>query len=190
VPGNSLKDKNMNSRFYKKYQTEVVKGLKEKFGYKNIMAVPKLEKVTINVGINSRNTDSGLLDMVESTLTRITGQKPVRTKAKKAISAFKVKENMIVGMMVTLRGQRMYDFLEKFVNVSLPRIRDFRGISTDLVDKQGNMTVGLKENSVFPEIRADEIERVHGLQVTISTNAKNKAEGLEMFKLLGFPFKK
>ncbi len=180
----------MKSRFYKKYKEEVIPKLKEELGIKNVMAIPKMEKVVLNVGINSRNTDSSLLDNVESTLQRITGQKPIRTKAKKAISAFKVKENMVVGVAVTLRGERMYEFLDKLVNISLPRIRDFRGISDKLVDKQGNMTIGFKEHIVFPEIRPDEIERIHGLQVTIATNAGNRERGLAMFKLLGFPFQK
>lgn len=180
----------MKSRLQEKYNKEVVPALREKFGYKNIMAVPKITKVVLNVGINSRNTDSGLLDAVESTLTRISGQKPIRTKAKKAISAFKVKENMVVGVVVTLRGQRMYDFLEKLVNVSLPRIRDFRGISEKNIDQQGNLTIGFKEHIVFPEIRSDEVERIHGLQVTITTNAGDQAAGQELFRLLGFPFQK
>jgi len=180
----------MKSRLQEKYNKEVVPALREKFGYKNIMAVPKITKVVLNVGINSRNTDSGLLEAVESTLTRISGQKPVRTKAKKAISAFKVKENMVVGVVVTLRGQRMYDFLEKLVNVSLPRIRDFRGISEKNIDQQGNLTIGFKEHIVFPEIRSDEVERIHGLQVTVTTNAGDQAAGQELFRLLGFPFQK
>lgn len=180
----------MKSRFYKKYKEEVVPKLKEELGIKNVMAIPKIEKVVVNVGINSRNTDSNLLENVESSLTRITGQKPIRTKAKKAISAFKIKENMIVGMVVTMRRNRMYDFLDKLVNVSLPRIRDFRGISEKSVDKQGNLTLGFKENIVFPEIKSDEIDRIHGLQVTITTNAGTKEKGLALFKLLGFPFKK
>ena len=180
----------MNVRLKDKYNKEVVPALKEKFGYKNVMSVPKVLKVTLNVGINSRNTDSGLLDAVESTLKRITGQKPVRCKSKKAISAFKVKENMVVGVMVTLRGAMMYDFLDKLVNVSLPRIRDFRGLSPKNIDKQGNMSIGFKEHIVFPEIRPEEVERIHGLQINISTNAGSKAVGEEIFKLLGFPMQK
>lgn len=180
----------MKSRFYKKYKEEVIPKLKEELGIKNVMAVPKIEKVVVNVGINSRNTDSNLLENVENSLIRITGQKPIRTRARKAISAFKVKENMIVGMAVTIRGERMYDFLDKLVNISLPRIRDFRGISEKSVDKQGNMTLGFKENIVFPEIKPDEIDRIHGLQVTITTNAGTKEKGLLLFRLLGFPFKK
>jgi len=180
----------MKSQLFDKYKKEVVPKLEEKFGYKNIMSVPKVLKVTINVGINSRNTDSGLLETVESTVTRITGQKPVRTKSRAAISAFKVKENMVVGVVATLRGQKMYDFLEKFVNVSLPRIRDFRGISVKNIDRQGNLSIGLKEHIVFPEIRHDEVERIHGLQINITTNAGSQKVGEELFRLLGFPMQK
>jgi len=180
----------MESRLHKKYVSEVVPALKEKLGYKNIMSVPKVVKVSINVGINSRNTDSGLLDNVENNLRRITGQKPIRTKSKNAISAFKVKENMVVGVVVTLRGQKMYDFLDKLINVSLPRIRDFRGVSSKVIDKQGNMSIGFKEHIVFPEIRSDEVERIHGMQVNITTNAKTREAGEELFRLLGFPMQK
>lgn len=180
----------MNSRLYKKYQEEITPKLMAKFGYKNKMAVPKIEKVSLNVGINSRNTDGGYNEAVENTLIRITGQKPIKTKAKKAISAFKVRENMVVGMKVTLRGQRMYDFLDKLINISIPRIRDFRGLNITAVDGQGNLNLGFKEHNVFPEIRSDEIERIHGLEISIATTAKNRAEGLALFELLGFVFQK
>ncbi len=180
----------MESRLYKKYKTETVAALKERFAYASQFSVPKIEKASINVGINSRNTDSGYLDKVEETLAKITGQKPVRTKAKKAISAFKVREGMVVGVKVTLRGQRMYDFLDKLINVTIPRIRDFRGLSVKSVDKQGNLNLGFKEHNVFPEIKADDIERIHGLEISVTTTANNYEEGLELFKSLGFPFQK
>lgn len=180
----------MESRLHKKYRQEIIPALKEKLGLSNVMSVPKIVKVTINVGVNSRNTDSGLLDNVENNLRRITGQKPVRTKARVAISAFKVKENMVVGVVVTLRGRKMYDFLDKLINVSLPRIRDFRGVSVKNVDQQGNLSIGFKEHIVFPEIRSDEVERIHGLQVTVTTNAKSREAGEELFRLLGFPMQK
>jgi large subunit ribosomal protein L5 len=180
----------MKSHLYDKYKKEVVPKLQEKFGYQNIMSVPKVLKVTVNVGINSRNTDSGLLETVENTVKRITGQKPIRTKSRAAISAFKVKENMVVGVVATLRGQKMYDFLEKFVQVSLPRIRDFRGVSLKNIDARGNLSIGLKEHIVFPEIRSDEVERIHGLQVNITTNAGSHEVGEELFRLLGFPMQK
>lgn len=180
----------MNSRLYKKYKSEVAPALKEKFGYKNVMSIPKVSKITLNVGINSRNTDSNLLESVENNLQRITGQKPIRTKAKKAISAFKIRENMVVGVAVTLRGAKMYDFLDKLVNISLSRIRDFRGTSLKNLDNKGNLSLPFKEHTVFPEIRPEEIDRIHGLQVNINTTAKNKEEGEELLRLLGMPFVK
>jgi len=180
----------MKSRLYKTYQEKAMPKMAEKFGIGNKMAVPKIEKVSVNIGVNSKQTDSNYLDMLENTLVRITGQRPIRTKAKKAISAFKIREDQIVGMKVTLRGARMYDFIDKLINISIPRIRDFRGLSPKNVDKQGNLTLGFKEHNVFPEIKSDEVERVHGLEVSIATTADNKKEGLELFRLLGFPFVK
>lgn len=180
----------MESIIYKKYQTEAIPAMKEKFGYQNNLAVPKLTKVSINVGINARNTDSAYQDAVEKNLTRLTGQKPVRTKAKKAISSFKVREGMVVGVKVTLRGQRMYDFLDKLVNVSLPRVRDFRGLNPKNINNLGKLSIGFKEYNVFPEIKLDEVDKMHGLEVTIDNTAKTKEEGAELFRLLGFPFQK
>lgn len=180
----------MNSRLYKKYVEEVKPSIKEKFGFANEMSIPKITKVTVNSGINARNGDSHFVDTVEETLSKITGQKAIRNKAKKAISSFKVREGMVVGASVTLRGQRMYDFLDKLINISIPRIRDFRGLSAKNIDKQGNLNLGFKEHTVFPEIKAEELEKVHGLQISISTNAKDYEKGLELFKLLGFPFQK
>lgn len=180
----------MKSTLYQKYQAESVPALKEKFGYKNINAVPKIEKVSVNIGINARNTESNYVDNVESIVTRITGQKPVKTKAKKAISAFKIREGMVVGVKATLRGQMMYDFLDKLVLVAVPRIRDFRGLDIKNIDNTGNLTLGFKEYNIFPEILPDEVERNYGLEISITTSAKNYEEGLELFKTLGFPFKK
>ena len=180
----------MKSRLYTKYQKEARPALKEKFGFKNEMAIPKILKVTVNSGINARGGDNHMVDIVDSTLIKITGQKPIKTKAKKAISAFKVREGMVVGACVTLRGQRMYDFLDKLINVSIPRIRDFRGLLVSSVDRQGNLNLGMKEHTVFPEIKADELEKVHGLQIAVTTNAGNYDQGLELFRLLGFPFQK
>ncbi len=179
----------MTSRLYKKYKEQVIPALQEKFAIKNLMAVPKITKITVNVGINSRISDSSFIDNVESTLLRITGQKPVKTRSKKAISAFKIRENMVVGMKVTLRGQRMFDFLDKLINVSIPRIRDFRGVSPKCIDNKGNLSIGFKEHNVFPEIKSDEIEKVHGLEVCVSTTAQNYAQGMEFFKLMGFVFR-
>ncbi len=177
-------------RLKEKYTKEILPKLKEKFGYKNDMQAPKLEKAVINVGFGRHNKDKAYIDNVVKTLTDISGQKPVLTKAKKAISSFKIREGMIIGATVTLRGKMMYDFVEKLVNVSFPRVRDFRGISEKCVDRTGNITVGFKENTAFPEIRVEEIENMHGLEISISTNKNNREESLELFRLLGFPFKK
>ena len=162
--------------------------LKEKFGYKNDMAVPRIEKVVVNVGTGQGLKDSKYNEVVEATLERITGQRPVKVGAKKSISNFKIREGQVVGMMVTLRGKRMYDFIDKLVNVTMPRVRDFRGIDPKSVDKQGNLNLGFKEHIAFPEIHSDEVEKIHGLQVTVTTTANNHEEGLELLSQLGFPF--
>jgi len=172
-----------------KYQKEISPKLKEEFGYKNNLQVPKLDKVVLNSGLGKGLKDSAFIENVESTLTRISGQKPVKTKAKKSISNFKIREGMEIGMKVTLRGKRMYDFIEKFIKVTLPRVRDFRGLNPKSVDKEGNLNIGIKEHIAFPEIKADEIEKLHGLEVTVVTTAKTKKEGLALLKALGFPFK-
>jgi len=172
-----------------KYKKEIVKKMTDKFGYKNTMAVPKLIKVVINSGVGRNAKDKNFVDSVVSSLERISGQKPVQTKAKQSISAFKTRKGMIIGVAVTLRGKRMFDFTEKLVNITFPRIRDFRGISAKQIDNHGNLAVGFKEQVAFPEIKADEASNVHGLQVCFSTTAKTYEEGLELFKLMGFPFK-
>lgn len=172
-----------------KYKSEIVPALREKFSYKNIMQVPKITQVVLNVGTGRHTKDQSYTDNVVESLTRITGQKPVKTKARKSISAFKLREGQVIGVKVTLRGKRMYDFMEKLVNVSFPRIRDFRGISEKHIDAQGNMTVGFKEHVAFPEIKTEDIENVHGLEICFTTTATDKASGLELFRLLGFPFK-
>jgi large subunit ribosomal protein L5 len=173
-----------------KYQKEIIPALKEKFNYSNGFLVPGIKKVVINVGFGRRVKDKDYIDNIEKTLINISGQKPVFTKAKKSISSFKVREGMIIGAMVTLRGERMYNFLEKLVNVSFPRVRDFRGISEKSVDKQGNLTIGFKENTAFPEVKVDDINNIHGLEVIVDSSAKNREEGLELFRMFGFPFKK
>ena len=171
------------------YEKKIVPALMERFGYKNRMAVPKLKLVSVNVGMSTNLLkDPKIPETVEATLTRITGQKPVKTLAKKSIASFKVRQGQNIGMKVTLRGARMWHFLEKLIHVTLPRVRDFRGISTKLVDRQGNLSLGFKEYIAFPEIRPDEIEKLHGVQVTVSTTANTREEGLELFKLMGFPF--
>ncbi|OGY88841.1 MAG: 50S ribosomal protein L5 [Candidatus Komeilibacteria bacterium RIFCSPLOWO2_01_FULL_45_10] len=177
----------MNLR--EKYQKEVVAKMKAEFGYANDLAVPRLVKVSLNVGIGKSKDDPKVAETAENTLKRITGQQPVYTLSKKAISAFKIRENMKVGLKVTLRGKRMWDFLEKLINIALPRVRDFRGLETKSADQSGNLTIGFKEHLVFPEIRSDEVEKLHGLEVSIATTANNQKEALSLFKYLGFPFK-
>ncbi len=172
------------------YNSSIVPKLKEEFGYKNINAVPTIKTVTLNIGLGSGLKDSKFLETAENTLTRISGQKPVSTKARKSIAGFKIREGNVVGMKVTLRGPRMWDFLEKLISVSLPRVRDFRGLSKKAFDGQGNYTIGLKEHTAFPEIRSDEIELIHGLQVTISTSATTDDEARSLLTHLGLPLKK
>ena len=174
-----------------KYQKEVLKQLKQEFGFKNNLSVPKIEKVTLNVGLGRSLSDKEHTKTVENNLKRITGQSPILTKAKKSISSFKIREGMIVGAKVTLRGKRMYDFLDKLVHITFPRVKDFRGIEVmkeKHFDKKGNFSYGFKEHIVFPEIKADEVENIHGLEITISTSAKNPAECYFLLKYLGFPF--
>lgn len=172
------------------YKKEIIKRLKEKFGYKNVMQAPRLEKVVINVGFGRHAKEKAYIASVVEGLTAISGQKPMLTKARQSVSAFKIREGMTIGCAVILRGARMYDFIEKLVNVTYPRVRDFRGISESHVDRNGNMTVGFKEHTAFPEIKVDDVENTYGLEVCLATSAKTKEEGLELFKLLGFPFKK
>ncbi len=176
------------TRLKQQYITKIVPQMKKELGYKNDLAVPKLEKVTLNVGIPSAKRDEKYLDLVEKTLTRISGQKPVFIKARQAISAFKIRKGNLVGAKVTLRGDRMYDFIDKLINITLPRVRDFRGIKPTAVDKQGNLNIGFKEHTAFAEIDPSEVEMTHGLEVAITTTAKNRKEGYELFKLLGIPF--
>lgn len=173
--------------FYKK---EVVPKLKETFGYKNANAVPTVETVTLNVGLGQGIKDARFLETAEKTLTRISGQRPVKTKARISISTFKIREGMVVGMKVTLRGKRMWNFLDKLFHVSLPRVRDFRGLSAKAFDGRGNYSIGFKEHVAFPEIPSDEIELLHGLQVTISTSAKTNEEAKALLTQLGLPLKK
>lgn len=174
-----------------RFKNEIVPKLKQTLGIKNIMAVPKVTKITLNSGIGPfLKAGKGDFDFVVENIVKITGQKPVITKSKKAISNFKIRENNPVGVTVTLRGKRMYDFLNKLVNIIFPRVRDFRGLSEKSFDGQGNFSVGFKEHTVFPEISPDDVIKLHGLQICISTNAGNDEKGLELLKAMGFPFKK
>ncbi len=170
------------------YHEVVVPALKKSLGVSNVLALPKVTAVVLNVGASRALKDPKYLDTIANTLERISGQKPIPRPAKKSIAAFKIREGQVVGMKVTLRGKRMYDFLHKLVAATFPRMRDFHGIPQGVLDAQGNMSFGFPEHMVFPEIRPDEIERVHGVQVTVVTNAKNRAHAFQLFKLLGFPF--
>ena len=163
-------------RLQEKYQKEVVPALTEKFGYKNVMQLPKVEKVIINMG-------------AVSDLTIISGQKPLLTRAKKSLAAWKLREGMPIGCKVTLRGERMYQFLDKFMNVALPRVRDFRGVSGTAFDGRGNYAVGLKEQLIFPEIEYDKIDKIRGMNIVIVTTAQTDEEARELLKLMGMPFK-
>lgn len=175
-------------RLQQKYEKEIAKALVEQLGLKNVMAVPKLKKVVLNIGLKPALKDAKFIDAAERTLIRISGQKPVKTVAKKSISNFKIRENMVVGMMVTLRGARMYDFLDKLVTITMPRIRDFRGISTKIIDHAGNMSIGFKDFLAFPEIRSEDTDYIHGLELTAVTNAKSRKNGEALFRALGVPF--
>lgn len=172
------------------YKKEIRPQIKKELGKKNDMAVPRLQKVSINVGFGKHSKDKNYIDSVVENLSLISGQKPSLAKAKKAISAFKIRQGMIIGARVAIRGDRMYDFVEKLVNIYFPRVRDFRGINESSVDNNGNLTVGFKEILAFPEVEAQDMENVHGLEVSISTTASNREEGLALFRALRFPFKK
>lgn len=174
-----------------KYIDEVIPKMKERFSYRNNMAVPKIIKTTVNVGIGSQALkDDKVRQAISKDLALITSQKPISTLAKKAISGFKTRKGMVVGLKVTLRGRRMFDFLSRLINVALPRTRDFRGLPFKSIDERGNLTLGIKEHIIFPEISPENIKRIFGLEVTVVTNAKSREEALELFKLLGFPIKK
>jgi len=171
------------------YEKDVVPGLMEAFQYTNIMQVPKVEKIVLNMGLGEAIHNIKILDSASEELASISGQKPIIRRAKKSIAAFKLREGMPVGCMVTLRRQRMYDFLDKLVNITLPRVRDFRGISGKAMDGNGNYTLGITEQIIFPEIDYDKIDKIKGLNITIVTSAKTDEEGKTLLKLLGMPFK-
>jgi len=162
--------------------------LMKSYGYKNVMQVPRLEKVVLNIGLGEAISDAKALESAEKDVAAITGQHPVTTRSKKSIAAFKLREGMTIGMKVTLRGERMYHFFDKLVNIALPRIREFHGVSRDSFDGRGNYTLGIKEQVVFPEMDYDKIEKVRGLEVSISTTAKSDDEGRQLLELLGMPF--
>lgn len=180
----------MIPRMKERYQNEVVPALMQEFQYKNVMQVPRLEKIVVNIGMGEATKEARALEGAEKDLAAITGQHPVTTRAKKSISGFKVRKGMSVGMMVTLRGTRMYDFYDKLVNVTLPRLRDFQGIPANSFDGKGNYTLGMKEQIVFPEIEYDKVDKVRGMEICIVTTARNNDEGKRLLELLGMPFVK
>ncbi len=171
------------------YEKEIIPELRNSFGYQNIMQVPKLEKIVLNIGLGEAIKNVKLLDSAVADLALIAGQKPVITKARKSIAAFKLREGMPIGCMVTLRRAKMYDFLEKLVNITLPRVRDFRGISGKSFDGNGNYSLGIKEHIIFPEIEYDKTDSIKGLNISIVTTAKTNDEGKALLKLFGMPFK-
>ena len=171
-----------------KYQTEVAPALMKEFGYKSVMQIPKIDKVVVNVGCGEARENAKILDNVVRDLAQITGQKPVITKARKSIANFKLRENMPIGAKVTLRGEKMWEFLDRLFNVALPRVRDFRGISADAFDGRGNYALGIKEQLIFPEIEYDKIDKIRGMDIVVCTTAQTDEEARELLKLVGAPF--
>ncbi|HHV46314.1 MAG TPA: 50S ribosomal protein L5 [Tissierellia bacterium] len=180
----------MTSRLKEKYRNEVIPALMERFQYKNVMEVPKLEKIVINMGIGEARDNPKALENAVNELSLITGQKPIVTKAKKSVANFKIRQGMNVGAKVTLRGEKMYDFLDKLMNISLPRVRDFRGVSSSSFDGRGNYALGIKEQLIFPEIDYDKVESVRGMDIVIVTTAKTDEEAKAFLEFMGMPFKK
>jgi large subunit ribosomal protein L5 len=176
-------------QMHEKYKKEVVPGLQKDFGYKSVMQVPKIEKIVINMGVGAASQNVKVLDAAVDEMNRIAGQKAMVTRTKKAISNFKIRENMPIGCMVTLRGQRMYEFLDRLINMAIPRIRDFRGVPTRSFDGRGNYTLGVKEQIIFPEIEYDKVERVHGMDICIVTTAPNNEQARRLLTLMGMPFR-
>lgn len=172
------------------YKNEVVSKLQSQFGFKSVMQVPRIEKITLNMGVGEAIADKKVLENAVKDLTAISGQKPLVTKARKSVAGFKIRQGYPIGCKVTLRGERMYDFLEKLIWIAIPRIRDFRGLPTKSFDKRGNYSMGIKEQIIFPEIDYDKIDALRGLDITITTTAKNDAEGQALLEAFNFPFRK
>jgi large subunit ribosomal protein L5 len=180
----------MTSRLKEKYLKEVLPALRKEFNYSNPMQIPGINKVVVNIGMGEAIQNAKAMDAAVSDLSAITGQRPVITRAKRSVATFKLREGMQIGCMVTLRGERMYQFLDKLMNVALPRLRDFQGVSPDAFDGHGNYTLGLREQLVFPEIDYDKVDKVRGMEVSIVTTARTDEEGRRLLKLMGMPFKK
>jgi large subunit ribosomal protein L5 len=177
------------ARLKDKYKKEVIPKMKQEFGYLNDLEVPRLQKVVINSGVGRFSKDPKVLHQISHALSLITGQKPISTVARKSISGFKIRQGMAVGFMVTLRGRRMYEFLDKLVNIVLPRVRDFRGLNPSAFDDQGNYTIGISEHTVFPEISYEDLEQTFSLEISIVTTAKDDKKGKRLLEFLGFPFR-
>lgn len=178
------------AKLYKEYKEEIIPKLQEEFKYENVMAIPKLQKIVINVGFGDAINDAKALDVIVDNVGAITGQKPVKTKAKKSISNFKLRDNMPIGCKVTLRGKIMYEFLFRLIHLALPRTRDFQGVPNKSFDGRGNYTMGIKEHTIFPEIDVDKTNRIHGMDITFVTNAESDEEAFALLKNFGMPFKK
>jgi large subunit ribosomal protein L5 len=170
-----------------KYKKEIIEKMKKEFNLSNALEVPKIMKVVVNAGVGKFLKDSNQIEDISKTIATITGQKPLSTKSKKSIAGFKIREGLEVGMKVTLRGRRMWDFIEKLVNAALPRVKDFHGLKDSAVDASGNLNIGIKEQLIFPEILPEEVKNIFSLEVTVVTDARDKKKGLALFKLLGFP---
>jgi large subunit ribosomal protein L5 len=177
------------ARFHTQYREKVVPDLMKQFGYKSVMQVPRITKITLNMGVGEAVNDKKNIDMAVGDLTKIAGQKPVVTKARKAIANFKIRENLAIGTMVTLRGERMYEFLDRLVTVAFPRVRDFRGVSGRAFDGRGNYNIGLKEQIIFPEIEYDKIDKLRGMNISITTTAKTDEEAKALLAAFRFPFR-
>ncbi len=180
----------MSSRLKTLYKDEIVDAMIKKFGYKNIMEVPKLDKIVVNIGVGEAKENAKVLESAVRDLEIITGQKPIVTKAKKSIANFKIREGMSIGCKVTLRGEKMYDFLDRLVNLALPRVRDFRGVNSNSFDGRGNYSLGIKEQLIFPEIEYDKVDKVRGMDVICVTTAKTDEEARELLRLFNMPFAK
>jgi len=178
------------SRLLTKYRKEVIPALQKEFGIVNVMAVPKVQKITVNTGVGRMLKDGKALEKVERDLALLTGQKASPRKAKKSISSFKVREGLVVGYSTTLRGKRMYDFLDRLISIALPMSKDFRGVELSHFDKAGNLNIGVKEHTIFPEVTYENLKDIFGLQITMTTTAKNKEQGIALLRHLGFPLKK
>ena len=178
------------SRLKENYENEIKNAMTEKFGYKNVMQIPRLEKIVINMGVGEAKENSKILESAVKDLTTISGQKPVITKAKKSVANFKLREGMPIGCKVTLRGERMYEFADRLINLALPRVRDFRGVSAESFDGRGNYALGIKEQIIFPEIEYDNVDKVRGMDVIFVTTAQTDEEARELLRLFGMPFKR